>query len=210
MTKFKNYMVNEFFADPLDDDIDSMMQLIEKDCKKYLKLLGKNRRPLLRGSKYPGMMGISQVRQDRRTSGATMFGENGVKFLKEWLKKNGYPERTKSIIVTSDRQHTKLFTGGVVGDSFYIFPIGSSWKFAYCKLTDFNFDQEVARSLRKAGKAMEPPTDDETIEMVSDDADLELTNFISNDNFSMAYKRGWEMWFDCKKFYYINASEFDL
>jgi len=207
MTKFKNY-INEYAEKPFGISIDEMLVKIDKDCKKYNKLIG-NKTPLYRGSRYPGDLGMARVRQDRRTSGGTFFGDAGLEWLNQWLKKNGYPERTKSIITTSDKQHTQIFGSGSMrgGSTFYIFPIGSDWNYAYCHKSDFNYETTLQSALRAISDITLSSTG---LKIAKDDADFELTKFISNSNFNLAYKNGWEIWFDCKKFYYISASEYTL
>ncbi len=212
--KFKNY-INEYMSMEFNDDIDKMWNLIYKNSRKYMKLLGTDY-PLMRGGNYDGDMGISKVRQDRKASGRHLYAEEGYEYLNKWLESKGYPRRDRSVMATSDVQHAHKFSTGTV---FYIFPIGTKWKFAYCKNIDFNFDSNVHKKLAQAGNLVYKSSNrwgikekdwDSHVKSIKQSTSEYLDDFISDKNFKEAHRRAYETWFNCKEFYYISASEYDL
>ena len=190
MTRLKQY-IREYKSVGFEDNIEGMLQVIESECKKYLKLL-KGKTPLYRGGRYPGIMGISGVRQDRKAIG--VFSKGQVEFVNKWLEKSKYPRRDKSLITTPDPAHAQQFASGNI---YYVFPIGKNWDFAYTKAKDFNFSGELSMRLGQ-------------IATHKKEAKEFLSGFISDDNFNKAYNKKWEIWFNCKKFYYTNANEYTL
>ena len=216
--KFQQYITE--YKSKQTEDFDKLWAKIDKDCSKYFSLL-KNNPPFLRAAAYPGQMGVSSVRQDRAAAGAMFHGKIAIDFFNNWLQKNGFPRRDKSITATSDYSHARKFSKGGKNDVFYIFPIGSSWNFAYCKSKDFNYDHNLgmmARNLQshqsKLDRDAEFPfisADEKEMSQSAVKASIKeinkfLKKYIANDSLTVPGDKGWEVWFNCKKFYYISMS----
>lgn len=206
--------LNEYVSVEFKTDIDKMMSLIERDCKRYLKQL-KGETPLYRAANLSGIMGNAAVRQDRIPSGLHIYGERGYDFLNNWLQKKRMARRDKSIQCTSEKSHAKLFLKGRhTKDFYYIFP-ADPFKWAYCNHRDFNFDPFIHDYLKFINPEEREKTSNEAIRNISQKeaekrASEYLKEFIFKKDFEGAYSMGYEMWYECKNYYYISASEFDL
>jgi hypothetical protein len=201
--------------------IKDMIGHIKKDCKPYLGLLG-SKTPIFRGMyghssewKYEEMKddlttkyGLKSVRQDRQgisniSNQDLATGEQGqwgakkgtfFKALNEWLAKNGHAERNKSISCTTDYEAASYF-----GQPYYIFPIGK-FKYTFVRSKDFNeksihwSPEEFVTYIRywKAGTAGKLDFNADRL-------------FSTNKNFNEAYRKEYEIWFQCKSYYYIDS-----
>jgi hypothetical protein len=186
---------------------------IKKKCKPYLSLL-KGKEPLFRGlhdisdSKATfndeedvlvnktdvGLgYGIKKVRKNR-----TPKGTNKKDFLlvNKWLDSHGHARRDQSISVTADKIQADYF-----GANSWVFPIGK-FDYSWVKSPDFNHScnttgyvpGDVFHYLRKfyAG----------TLDTESKQGNLDF--FITtNKGFEEAYKKDYEIWIDCKEYYYV-------
>ena len=171
---------------------------ISLSCKKYLKLLGNNY-PLYKGlvpmsptGTVTKLVGTKDVRKDRRPM-ATNYAL--FKFVNEWLKKKNWPTRDQSVICTSDEEWASSFD-----DLYYIFPINMRG-YAWIKARDFNDSPEA-----------EGITDwdiedfHDLFEIGEEEAVLdELRKYVfGNKGFSYAYSKGYEIWIDCDKYFYLD------
>jgi len=206
-----NKYVNE--SEKSDEGIKEVIKLIKNDCKPYLKTIS-NKTPFMRGIakvksslKYPDpgfirTYGLTHVRQDRMgLSNRSNTKIDGVMFfdlLNKWLRENGHADRSKSISCTSDNG-----TAGYFGSPFFIFPTGK-FDYTYVKSPDFNED-----SLWWAADVMETYLkywargDLRPFEAMNEfDPDRAFT---TNKGINEAWKNGYEIWFQCKSYYYIDA-----
>ena len=98
--KFRQYLKEYKSMAWPEDRIDEFNEMVERDSKKYLSML-KGKTPFVRGANYKGNLGKAAVRKDRKASSEFAHGKDAVKFVNEWLEKNGFPRRDQSVIVTS-------------------------------------------------------------------------------------------------------------
>ena len=198
---------------------------IKKRCKPYLSLL-KGKEPLYRGlhdvsdakATYVeeeedelinrtdvGLgYGIKKVRKNRIPKGTPA---KEFKILNKWLQGNQHARRDKSISVTSNRTTAEFF-----GNNSWVFPIGK-FDYSWVKSPDMNHtnkntgyfvskwdltDPEKQATISEFLKAYYSGT----LDVRTKQADLK--HFITtNKGFSEAYKNGYEIWIDCKEYYYI-------
>ena len=229
MSKLQKYL-NEYVSVGMDSlSIEEMFELIDKNCKGYMKQLGETRSPLFRAAKYTGIMGKSAVRKDRkRKVGDIWYGESAYKFLNEWLESSGLARRDRSIICTPSKKQSKIFLDKGKRSIYYIFPT-DPFKWSYCKNKDFNFDdnihvilrsidyatsQDIVDDFRKNNESM--PHNElmkivqkKVTKIMVEAADF-LERYIKKDNFEKPYSNRWEIWYECRSFYYIDSGEYTL
>ena len=184
--RLKNY-INEKVIQLIEteEEIDS---LIQKNCKYYLSL-GKFQ--FYRGIKQNsgGQYGKNSVRQDRRPRG--MSGRS-AKSMNNWLVKNGHTDRSKSVFAGSDNTRLFLFSKNI----YEIFPIGK-FNYTWIKVTDINmsggnYDGEI---LALKNYDMEGDPYGYLDNMMKD-------IIVTNKGIKEAYDKKYEIWFDCKSYYY--------
>ena len=188
-------------------EMDQLVDLIKKDCSQYLKLL-KGRKPLFRGIQNDHWyhVGIKKVRQNRRPR---LMNKDVVKYVDKYLTKRGLPLRTKSMICTSSEYAIEKFGG----QRCFVYPIGK-FKFAMVKSDDMNYTN-IKTSWSPIN--LEHNIDNyytyyigtEDGDDIKKDIDKMLNDNIDGNNqkaFDEAYKNEYEMWFDCKKYYYVDIS----
>lgn len=161
---------------------------IEKDCKYYLKLLA-GRKPLYRSMKYLGaFMYKKDVRQDRKPKGSPRYVFKVINYI---LKKHGHVPRDKAAIATTDDDTLHLF-----GKPHFFFPIGK-FNYTWLKGRDFNLSTYPEWDFWRFEAIVEDEDNyDEAWEYAKD-------FYTTNKGFDTAYRRGYEIWFDCKEYYAI-------
>jgi len=226
--RLQQYIIDESRSVEIDNYYE-LTKMIHKDCKPYLSLLG-NKKPLYRGMDEDIDVGVKSVRQDRTPLGMYKIQANQ---LNKWLKKNGHVPRNKAVFATSNKHNVDLF-----GNTFYIFPIGKfNYTFIKSKdiniedirtgwsddILDIMFPTEAGQNFFNIPdfiKHSYKPSDD--CYSLSADVirigDLKgrmscIENafskyFVTNKNFNEAYKEGYEIWFDCKKYYFANEDHY--
>jgi hypothetical protein len=184
-------------------DLDNINSLIHKNCKQYLRLIS-GKTPLLRGMKSERLddpfVGIKDVRKDRMPFGMSPTEAN---FLNDWLQKNGHARRDKSVICTSDKEHIEVF-----GDSYMIFPLDPIKKYTWLHSQDMNLDGDVGwewstlMSWMKNEKGEATDIQKNTLSRLK----MPFSDFFTTNNeFKYAYDRGYEIWIDCDKYYYVGT-----
>jgi len=188
---------------------------IKKKCKPYLSLL-KGKEPLYRGIHDPSDAlvtdgglgyGIKKVHKDRNPKGTPL---KDFKLLNKWLEGNEHVRRDQSISVTADINSAQYF-----GSNSWIFPIGK-FRYSWVKSHDMNHNN------KKTGYYVDSNAfgrwdDDDKVATIGDflkayysgtldsrTKEADLANFITtNKGFDEAYRKEYEIWIDCKEYYYI-------
>jgi len=193
MSRFDNY-VNENIGHYLDDMTDDIRKLIEKDCKKYLKLV-KNTGPFYRAIwnklRY-GEILKKKVRQDRQPKGTSNIN---FKRLNKWLEKNGHMRRDKSVSVTSSEKNASEF--GIPSD-FY--PIGN-FSYSWIKAQDLNLDDESTGWVQSNIDYFFDSDSEFELEMDDEDRKNFPKWFTTNKGIEIAHRNKYEVWFNCKEYY---------
>lgn len=181
---------------------DQFVRLVKWNCKKYLKLLGRNNHPLYKGIKITeSYVGIKDVRKDRSAIGTS---PDTFKYVNKWLGKKGWPRRDKSVMCTAHKSVAYDF-----GNANMIFPLDSNYSYAWIDSKDFN-DWSYVSDRNKLPKDWDIGTLENLIEYSTKKDRFEIANeyletFIHvNEGFREAYGNGNEIWFDCKQYYYLN------
>jgi hypothetical protein len=164
-------------------------KFIMKNCKHYLGLL-RGKDPLVRGMKiYVGEGGLGvlwkrSVRQDRRSR---MSGPKGRVVINKFLEEYGHVRRDKSVIASSK--------GRVEFKPWYrIYPIGR-FDYSWVRSRDFNFDEGSW-----PGDSLAWMEQDELFKVLIDQDGM--GNIVTNKRFGVAYDKKYEIWMDCKEYYF--------
>lgn len=188
--RFYNY-INETLK--WEMPIEEINSLIQKDCKYYLNIT-QGKYIFNRGMLYVDGLGKKKVRQDRKPRGM----QSGVfeKFNK-WLEKNGHVRRDKSVIARKDNNKRNMF-----GDNYYIFPIGK-FNYTWVKAKDINmvdktgwYSDAVDNFFTQGEKTFD---NDYRIKLNKPFKEF----FTTNKGIDIAWKNQYEIWFDCKEYYYF-------
>lgn len=113
-------------------DLQSLRDMLLKDCKKYINTDFKS------GYLYRGIeMNLAYrkfIKMERRTESRKPQGTNDTffPFVNKWLKNNGFLPRDKATCVTADIKHTNRF-----GNPAVFFPVGN-YKYTSITSQDFN------------------------------------------------------------------------
>lgn len=168
---------------------------IQKDCQPYLRLIKKiNNNVFLRGmDDRREEFGVKKVRKDREPKG--MYPWVFIKFNK-WLQDNNHNRRDKSVSV--NKHPDQLF-----GNRYYFFPIG---RFSYSWVESLDINWPDSRT----------GWYDDAVEVYLNDPDNFDTSygdkmrkpfadyFHTDEGISTAYKNEFEVWFNCKNYYYVS------
>jgi hypothetical protein len=164
-------------------------KLIMKDCKHYLGLL-RGKDPLVRGMKVyvaedgPGVLWSRIVRQDRRSR---MAGPKARVIINEFLEEFGHARRDRSVIASSK--------GRVEFKPWYrIYPIGK-FNYTWVRSRDFNFTEDSW-----PGDMMGWMEKDELLKVL--EVQDGIGNIVTNKRFGVAYDKRYEIWMDCKEYYF--------
>ncbi len=207
------YQEREFWQ----PQIDKLVKGIKSGCKFYLQLIG-NREPLFRGIKGKQQFGEQDVRQNRmpvHPRGRDMLSvkkiKNGRTFdtqepywvvLNQWLKSNGHAERNKSVSVSSDFSSANAF-----GTPYWIFPKGK-FKYSHVRSEDFNYSNDMVNWNPNDMKYFLEHwySDDPNKEPWGSFSKDEFDRNIVSDNFREGYEKKYEMWLQCKSYYFVGCS----
>jgi len=189
--RLQNYISESYIY--LPDEINTINNFISKECGPYLKLI-RNKNPLYRGMHHKDQFGVKSVRSDRRQRGYSI--EVSIyKQLNEWLEENGHNRRDNTVICTSNRDWVDQF-----GDLYMIFPMGKiSYTWIYSN--DFNISD------KKTGWV--PFATTQYLEMDNDSDLLKPFDeyFVTDKKFNVAYKKGYEFWIKCNKYYFVKDDD---
>lgn len=187
MVSFRDYIITENKGKEITEDPVTAARLLKRDCKKYFKLLGDDY-PLKRymfGETLLMGMAKKRVRQDRIAMRSSFWN---MRFINEWLAKKGHVSRDKAVIAT--RSYRSGF-----GEPHYIFPIGK-FNYTWVKSKDWNFDDVSGWK----GVILWEKMSTEKLEEWIEENGMYIT---TNRGFNIAYTQGYEIWLDCKEFYYM-------
>ena len=183
------------------DNIDEINELIKKDCKYYLSLIG-NEMIFTRGagsSIVTNPFSKQQTRQDRKPSGMRL---NTFKHFNKWLKENGHNTRNNAVIGTSLEDILKTD----FGYNNFLFPIGK-FNFTYAETQDINIDdvrtgwtEDIVDRFFNTNKMVNSLLGGNRNRKINNRKPFE-SYFHTNKNINIAYKNNYEIWFDCKEYY---------
>jgi len=217
--RLTRYLIeSDFSAEDVFDDI-------KKKCKPYLRLL-KGKEPLYRGlhdisdAKATQVedeedvlinrtdvglgYGIKKVRKNRKPKGTP---DKDFRLLNKWLDGNQHARRDKSISTTTDKLHVQLF-----GNNSWVFPIGK-FDYSWVKSPDMNHTNKNTGYFVSSWDLSDPEKQatiseflrayySGTLDVRTKQADLK--HFVTtNKGFDEAYRKGYEIWIDCKEYYYV-------
>ena len=195
--------LNKFINEISDSDrfiVERFIEDIKKNCKPYLKLL-KGRSPLIRGMNHavPTDIGSKPVRKDRKSKMG--HSKETMKDIDDYMDHIHGARRTESVIAISQFSNTMRV---MFGDPYWIFPIGG-FTYTFVEAQDFNYGDSdwSARNFMnyiKDRRWEDPDMDDYGYDGINH------PGIIVNKDFDRAYNKGWEIWFECDRYYYIQLS----
>lgn len=201
----------------ISNDVDTTVNILNERCSYYIKLLKSNgiKTPFLRGF-YTNIrdnyiLARKSVRQDRRSQG--MFVTE-YKNLNNFLEESGHVRRDKSVIFSSDYHRAVEF-----GIPHFMFPEG---KFNYTWI--YSGDINIPRLFHTPSDANSLKTflegynlfkkhdfDVRELEKINTYDDIPYSKilkdveklFVTNKNIRECHIKKYEIWFDCKNFYFM-------
>ena len=194
-----------------------MVDRITKNCKPYLKLL-KGREPIKRGMDSgdfiwsPGSTkeaGLKKVRQDRLSKAG--IDQEVYRKINIWLKDHKGAQRDKSVIgVTKPGSHAFSW----FGPQHWIWPTGN-FKYTFVESHDFNSSsRNWELSKFTAFIKWHYPAREEMEWQTKVNGEVTKTShykpidyFHINKDFDLAYNKGYEIWFECKTYYYVKVED---
>lgn len=196
--------VNEAYKEVADNE-EEIIKILRRDCKKYLNLL---EMPFKREMKMDIPKSTAdfalyskKTRKIRMPKGG-MFADS-YEMINEWLVDNGHFSRIRDVLIASSR------TTGLFGDQFFVFPIKMKG-FTYVKAGDFNFGSNnwyaigvsnIVDDMVDAGY-----DEDKIRQKLTEFLDKNFKNaFVTNKNIKKAYDYGYEIWFNCREYYFIDT-----
>jgi hypothetical protein len=175
-------------------DLTKAVNMVRKDCKKYLDLIRGLHGLFNRGvrSNYeiiiPEILFKKLVRKDREPYGMSV---PMARELNKYLVKHGHCDRSKSAIASA------AVDIGQFGNAFYFFPIGD-FNFTFCKARDMNYNWTYIDSYGGRSDIYNAIKDKKYKTMPKD-------FFITNDDIALAYNKEYEIWFECDAYYMISG-----
>jgi len=174
---------------------------IHKNCKQYLKLI-KGLDPMARGMYSYYEFGIKDVRKDRHPYG--MSNKTANEFNK-WLASQGHTRRDISVLCTSNTKSAELF-----GRINWIFPKDRIKSYTWVDTDDVNTygangwqpNTISAGLIQSEGGELSTYSQLAIDELSKPFPDFFHTNYL----FRKAHAKGYEMWIDCDKYYYVSMS----
>lgn len=187
--RLRQYLLQERDVLDLSNEISDFNDQIQQDCKEYLQLI-KGKDPLFRGMKTEDEYGKKKIRKNRKSR--IMPSDLFEKFNK-WLEENGHNRRDRSIPVISDPSNAEIF-----GLAYYIFPIGKM-SYSWIRANDINID--YSRTGWGGFGAIRLYFEDN-----KDTTEGFKSYFFTDRGFDEAYKNNYEIWINCKEYYFISAN----
>jgi len=177
--------------------IEELNELIHKNCKYYLNIT-EGKYIFKRGmSSDIDTFGKKKVRQDRRPRGMDKddFGKLNI-----WLDKNNHVRRDKAVIASSFHKKTHSSSFGVL---YWIFPI-DKFNYTWLMANDMNYsDDSTGWSQFAVEKYFER---DGYVNDIKGDF---KNYFVTNSSLKMAWQFQYEIWFSCREYYYVSATNYE-
>ena len=202
--RLKNYLIElydpqtgEKLGSDFDESVNIFADLVRKNCGPYLKAL-KGKEPFIRGMRqvekyyFPHISGGKKpTRQSREPK---LFPKEAFGPLNNYLEKQGGARRDKSVIATTISRTLSF------GPMYWIFPIGRL-KYSYVTSHDFNEDSGIWDPKRAVTFFLGnyPPAEKKDYE------EYFKNKIIHNKNLEKAYEHQYEIWFECKEYYFFLA-----
>jgi hypothetical protein len=183
--------------------LDYLNEHIHKDCKKYMSLIH-GKPPMGRGLEPYHPIGIKDVRKDRRALG---MEQKEADALNKELEKNGHIRRDVSLFCTSKPENS-----GTFGRPYLVFPLDPIKGYTWLEAEDINMSGPGWSSF-----AIEAWYQTEIMggNQLKHSKILEflkkpfLEHFHTNTGFDTAYQHGYELWFECNKYYYVSMRMYE-
>lgn len=206
------HFINEAYKEVADTE-EEIIKILRRDCKKYLDLLHHFYMPFKRGMKMGVPKGNTsesdfalyskKTRKIRIPKGGMFDRGDAYEIINEWLVDNGHFSRIKDALIASSR------TTGLFGDQYFVFPIKMKG-FTYVKAGDFNFGSNNWYAIGVSNMV----DDLESVGYSDSEIKQELMNFldknfrkafVTDKNIKNAYNNGYEIWFNCREYYFIDT-----
>ena len=184
--------------------IDYLNEHIHKDCKKSFSLIHGNQ-PMGRGLEGYYPIAIKNVRKDRKSIG---MEQHEADALNKELQKHGHIRRDVSLFCTSMPENS-----GAFGRPYLVFPLdpikGYTWiETQDINITSGNWSSQIISAWYNAEiMGSNKPQYSNILK-----ANLKkpfLEHFHTNTGFDTAYQHGYELWFECNKYYYLRMREYE-
>ncbi len=192
--RFINYL-NEKITDP-----DEINYLIQKDCKYYLNLTKGN--IFTRGMTVSNFFGKKEVRQDRIPKG---MNQDTADNFNEWLKKNGHLMRHNAVIAISPKDPSSISMYTKFGKNHWIFPIGK-FSYTWIEAKDVNITDVRTKWNDMIIDHLFNPEIDFEVDVILPKPFEQY--FHTNKGIKIAYRNQYEIWFNCKEYYYVKIDKF--
>lgn len=184
--RLKQYLTDEYKQ---YKDIEDLAIKIKKNCGSYLNAVKTLDHPFLRAMKPPIKygniaFGEKDVRQNRKTR---LLSRSLAKTMNKWLESKKGARRDKSVIATSKLRSTHRG----FGHPFWIFPVGKL-KYSFVMAWDLNISDDLWEPFIFNTWLKNP-------EKTTFDPE---PYFYHNTQIKKAFQNSWEIWFECKKYYY--------
>jgi hypothetical protein len=185
-----------------------MESVLENDCKPYFKLL-KGKPPLFRAVSDMVPMNAflkKSVRQSRHPLGTdpTVF-----KRFNKWLRDNGHVRRDQAVSTTPKKDQ-------FFGVPYYFFPLGK-FSYTWVRSRDVNKTDPSTGwntwSVDIMFGGSKIPSDELSPETLKKHEEITFNfdkYFMTNKGFQIAYKKNYEIWFECKEYYLVNPEDYYL
>ena len=209
------------------NDIDLLNNLIKKDCKQYLKILG-NLSGLYRGMDWKNDLGKNQTRSQRTASGMSLTEQ---RYINNILQKNGHNKRKGVVFASGDIDNVTMF-----GTSYYIFPVGNI-SYTWIETQDINlhntpYDPNILEYLTDTLNGSEDDLekyadyythdiavflDNFELELPKNKSDKEIRKMVedkfikmfhTDKGFRKAWTNSYEIWIKCKEYYFANTEKY--
>lgn len=189
---------------------------IQNSCSQYLRVI-KGITPFYRGMSRESTgdrpAGIMSVRKDRRSRG---MDQETADYINNMLMNNGHARRDRSVITSPDYQHARGF-GGL---TFMVFPLNKLKKYTWVETKDMNMsDDRTGWTLDtpEAWYSEEAIPDDLKFTFEPEDNQIVLDKlykdfedyFHTNGNIKTAHNKGFETWWECREFLYLDIDYYD-
>ena len=196
MSRLRRYIGEAYRGQVVTSEQEEALAAIRKDCGYYLRLLGGMmewegaripfRRAMVEYSNRQLLM-RKDARQDRKPRGSDW---NTFKKMNEWLVENGHVRRDKAVRAINDKPE-------FAGEDFFIWPIGR-FDYTWVASNDFNF-KGVSGYVGMYDKDMVSVKEEGGFDKL-------LGPYLTtNKGIGAAHKKGYEIWFGCRRFYYASV-----
>lgn len=193
MSRFEKYLIEK----TTDEEF---VESVQRDCKFYLNLL-RGKTAFLRSMHSNAALGTKKVRKDRMPRGMT---EKVFHLLNKFLEENGHLKRDNVVFANSSRTVLEKYFDDA--DIYAIFPKGK-FNYTWFKSVDVNvyyhgkWDPDImyAYFTKKGPDRVYGMTEKERLVFEAKLKEM----FVTNKNIHIPHEKGFEIWFDCKEYYYL-------